>query len=257
MTGTQLTLIQIDNYGPWTVTPSPRRETDLQTLQSRLYADLSQFVGDRDGYIFFTRFDNMIAVTNGMDVDDHQRLQETVRNRYPVTVSLSTASSDRPIDALAVASRQLQEAGSAQDKSRREILRFDESAPLSDAESDVTIAHFDVNDATGQYTDEINAFDTFIRIEQGYAALMRYLRTEYDSLAFFVGGDNVIVVCPDLSRDAYRQAIDHVSDQADVSLKVGVGAGTRAQHAGMAAKHALEHCRETGSTVELSSRITP
>ncbi|HII51742.1 MAG TPA: GTP cyclohydrolase IIa, partial [Halobacteriales archaeon] len=26
MTNAQLTLIQIDNYGPWTVTPKPRRE---------------------------------------------------------------------------------------------------------------------------------------------------------------------------------------------------------------------------------------
>ncbi|MDL0139842.1 GTP cyclohydrolase IIa, partial [Halobacterium salinarum] len=26
MTNTQVTLVQLDNYGPWTVTPSPRRE---------------------------------------------------------------------------------------------------------------------------------------------------------------------------------------------------------------------------------------
>ena len=29
----QMTLIQIDNYGPWTVTPRPRTESDLQILQ--------------------------------------------------------------------------------------------------------------------------------------------------------------------------------------------------------------------------------
>lgn len=38
---TQVTHVQIGNYGPWTVAPEPRREVDLQTLQSRLYADLS------------------------------------------------------------------------------------------------------------------------------------------------------------------------------------------------------------------------
>ncbi|WP_129116374.1 GTP cyclohydrolase IIa, partial [Halegenticoccus tardaugens] len=42
MTNAQLTQIQIDNYGPWTVTPEPRREMDLQTMQSRLFADLAQ-----------------------------------------------------------------------------------------------------------------------------------------------------------------------------------------------------------------------
>jgi hypothetical protein len=55
VTTTQVTLIQIDNYGPWTVTPEPRREVDLQTLQSRLYADISQLVGNRQGYTFFRR----------------------------------------------------------------------------------------------------------------------------------------------------------------------------------------------------------
>jgi len=70
VTNTQLTLVHIDNYGPWTVTPDPRREVDLQTLQSRLYADVSQLVGNREGYAFFGRFDNMVAVTNGLDRSD-------------------------------------------------------------------------------------------------------------------------------------------------------------------------------------------
>lgn len=251
MTRTQLTLIQIDNYGPWTVAPSPRREVDLQTLQSRLYADLSQYVGNLDGYVFFTRFDNMVAVTNGLDRSHHQRLQESIRNRYPVTVSLSAATDSTPVAALAQASRQLQRAGSAQDGSRREILRFDDATPPAPDESEVHIAHFDVNDVTATYTDEINAFDTFIEIEHGYAALMRYMRETYDALSFFVGGDNIIAVCPDLAPEAYRSAIDHVSAEAGVALKVGVGTGTRAQPAGMAAKHALETCREAGSRVEM------
>lgn len=38
----QMTLIQIDNYGPWTVTPRPRNESDLQILQAELYADLER-----------------------------------------------------------------------------------------------------------------------------------------------------------------------------------------------------------------------
>ena len=251
MTNTQVTLVQIDNYGPWTVTPEPRREVDLQTLQSRLYADLSQLFGNREGYIFFTRFDNMIAVTNGLDRNAHALVQESVGNRYPVTVSLSTAVDPSPAEALGVATDQLQAAGSAQDKSRQEILR---GATLSDparTDRDVQIAHFDVNDATGKYTDRLNEFDSFIHIEQGYAELMRYMRRAHDALSFFVGGDNIIAVCPSLDADEYRDAIDHVQDTVDVALKVGVGRARTAQDAGMAAKHALEDCREDGTSVEL------
>ncbi|QSG02648.1 GTP cyclohydrolase III [Natranaeroarchaeum sulfidigenes] len=250
MTNTQVTLVQIDNYGPWTVTPEPRREVDLQTLQSRLYADLSQLVGDRGGYVFFTRFDNMIAVTNGLDMDDHAVIQESVGNRYPVSISLSVATGQSPAAALSDATERLQATGSAQDKSRREILegRAIESDYRTD--EDVHIAHFDVIDATGEYTDQLNAFDSFIEIEQGYAALMKYMRQENDALSFFVGGDNIIATCPELSAAEYEAAIDHVTAVADVDLRVGVGIGTDAHNAGMDAKHALEHARADDTKVE-------
>ncbi len=250
MTNTQVTLVQIDNYGPWTVTPEPRREADLQTLQSRLYADISQFVGNRDGYVFFTRFDNMIAVTNGLSIADHELLQESVGNRYPVTLSLGVATGTSPVQALADATTTLQSAGSAQDKNRREILDGRIVADPHRTDGDVQIAHFDVINATGQYTDELNAYDSFIEIEQGYAELMRYMRHSHDSLSFFVGGDNIIVVCPDLEESDYQDAIAHVEESVDVDLQVGVGRGPTAHAAGFAAKHALETCRADGTRVE-------
>jgi len=254
VTNTQVTHIQIDNYGPWTVTPEPRREVDLQTLQSRLYADLSQLFGNRDGYVFFTRFDNMIAVSNGIDMDAHALIQESVSNRYPVTMSLGIATEPRPVSALGTATEHLQNAGSAQDTNRREILKGEVLDEESRREDDLQIAHFDVDDATGKYTDQLNEFDTFINIEQGYAELMQYMRRAHDSLSFFVGGDNIIAVCPDLNADAYHDAIEHVRTTVDVQLKVGVGQGPNASTAGMVAKHALERCRETGDSVHLELR---
>ena len=252
VTNTQVTLIQIDNYGPWTVTPEPRREVDLQTLQSRLYADLSQLFGNREGYVFFTRFDNMVAVTNGLGEDEHALIQESVGNRYPVTISLGISVDPSPAQALGTATDHLQNAGSAQDRTRTEVLRGE---PLADSErgpSDVQIAHFDVNDATGKYTDQLNEFDSFINIEQGYAELMRYMRTEEESLSFFVGGDNIIAVCDDVTEAGYLDAIEHVREAVGVDLKVGVGTDRTAQAAGMAAKHALETCREEETDVEFA-----
>ena len=250
MTRPQLTHIQIDNYGPWTVEPEPRREMDLQTLQSRLFADIAQFVGSRDAYAFFTRFDNMVAVTNGLDQADHELLQESIGNRYPISVSLGTAVDPVPIEALEGATERVQEGGSAQDQSRREILGGEYRPPEAD---DVAIAHFDVNDATGKYTDRLNEFDSFIRIEQAYASLMRYMREAHGALSFFVGGDNVISVVPEMSESEYQDAITHVSDDVDVELKVGVGHGPTPHDAGIDAKHALEDCRYDGTRVEFAN----
>jgi GTP cyclohydrolase IIa len=252
VTNTQISLIQIDNYGPWTTTPEPRREVDLQTLQSRLYADVSQLVGNKEGYAFFARFDNLVTVTNGLDRDAHRLIQNSLGNRYPVTASISIGVDPAPIDALGAASRLLQDAGSAQDSKRVEILSGEPLAEAERTDEDIQIAHFDVNNATEKYTDELNEFDTFINIEQGYAELMRHMRQAHDSLSFFVGGDNVIAVCSAMDAADYEETIRHVRDVVDVELKVGVGRARTAQRAGMDAKHALEECRENGSVVEMA-----
>jgi len=42
----------------------------------------------------------MIAVTNGCSLEDHALLQESVGNRYPVTLSLGVATGTSPVQAL-------------------------------------------------------------------------------------------------------------------------------------------------------------
>ena len=225
---------------------------DLQTLQSRLFADLAQLIGSHGGYVFSGRFDNIVAVTNGLDLGDHRLIQESVNNRFPITVSLSVSVEESPVEALGAASQRLQKAGSAQDMSRREfchgqVLKKDERN-----HGDVHIAHFDVNDATAKYTDQINEFDTCLRIHRAYVELMKYMRDLHDSLSFYVGGDNIIAVCPDLGEAAYRKAIDHIRESIGIQLKVGVGAGETATDAGMKAKHSLEECRSVGADVVIA-----
>lgn len=250
VTATQVSLFQLDNYGPWTVTPEPRREPDLQALQARLYADVAEQIGTRSGYVFFTRFDNMIAVTNGLDVDAHRSIQESIGNRYPVTASIGIGSGETPVGALTEATEAVQEAGSAQDESRAEVLS---GTPLPGDEQtsrDVHIAHFDVIDATGKYTDQLNAFDSYMHIERTYSTLMSYLRNTHESLSFFVGGDNIIAVCPALDESDLQGTIDYVETEAGVELQVGIGHGRSAVEAGMTAKHALEQCRHNDTRIE-------
>jgi GTP cyclohydrolase IIa len=192
----------------------------------------------------------MVAVTNGLDMDDHALIQESVRNRYPVTVSFGVATGTSPVQALADATNLIQDAGSAQDKSRREILDGRVVEDEFRTDDDVQIAHFDVVDATGKYTDELDAFGAFIEIEQAYASLMRYMYEAHDSLSFFVGGDNIIAVCPDLDAAAYGDAIEHVREETGIQLRVGIGEGSTPHDAGYAAKHALEVGRAEESLVE-------
>jgi len=246
-----VTLFQLDNYGPWTVTPEPRPEPRLQALQARLYADLADAVGDRDGYVFATRYDNVVAVTNGMDLQDHRAIQRAVDERYPVSATAAVGAGATPAAALAEATEGLQAAGSAQDPDRTGVLAGD---PLADP-GIVRIAHFDVVDATGRFTDRLDAYAAHLEVRRATQALSAYLYAHHGALSFFVGGDNVISVTPALDADGFEAAIDHVVEETGIAFQVGVGEGESAAEAGMAAKHALEDCRREGS--RLAGLATP
>lgn len=246
MTSFQVSLFQLDNYGPWTTTPSPRPEPTLQALQGRLYADLVEMIGTHDGYAFFGRFDNIVAITNGIDTETHQQIQQSIGEHFPVTVSVGIGSGETPVAALTAASRRLQEAGSAQDPDRTEILAGGHSADTGS----IQVAHFDIVDVTNQLTDQHDAHGVLLAIQDAVQTLSEYLYSEYHALSYFVGGDNVIAISPELTRADYRHIIDVLRDQHDLQFQVGIGTGTRATEAGMAAKHALETCREQGTAVE-------
>jgi GTP cyclohydrolase IIa len=238
------TLVQIDNYGPWTVNPEPRRETDLQALQARLYADLCSSFGAHDSLVFFSRFDNIVAFTEGVSTDQHRTVQRSLGNRYPVTVSMGVADGGTPKDAVERASKLVQREGSAQDADRTERLVSDLGG-----ETRLQVAHFDIESATERYTDEMDAYGCHLLVERAGLALMKEM-WEHDALTFFVGGDNYISVTPFLDDSAYADVIQKVERSTGVELKVGVGEGKTPADAGMRAKHGLEHSRNGGRRVE-------
>ncbi|WP_324760647.1 GTP cyclohydrolase IIa [Haloarcula sp. GH36] len=241
----QFSLVQLDDYGPWTVTPEPRPEPALQALQSRLYADLADFVGTRDGYVFPGRYDNLLAVTNQVTPEEHRRFQSLVRNRYPVTASVGVGTGGTPRAALGAASEALQDTGSAQDADRTEQLAVSRTAYPT---GPITVAHFDVVDATGRYTDREHAFDAHQRIRRAVLELGGELGP-HGAVTSFVGGDNAIAVCPNLPTGVYDEVLAAVRDTTGVEMRVGVGTGETAQAAGQGAKEALESGRATGEWV--------
>lgn len=233
-----MTLIQIDNYGPWTVTPTPRNEADLQIMQAELYADLQRQFAARQGLVFFTRFDNMLAVTNGMDLEDHRRIQKSIGNRYPITVSMGVGAAETPYDAQRNASRALQSHGGAQSEERKEVLAID---GLVD-EGYVQIAHIDINGITETMTDIVPAYDTSFIVNRIQHFLMKKLIKE-GALLFFIGGDNFMSPCNGLEPQGLLRIINEIDDEINVALKAGIGKAPTAEKAANLADLALEEIR--------------
>lgn len=242
----QITLIQIDNYGPWTVTPRPRAESDLQTLQAELFADVERQFGSKKGLVFFNRFDNMIAISNGIDAESHKQIQRSIRNRYPFTVSMGIGTGENAYIAQKKASEALQNEGGAQCEDRKEILAID--SILEPNEGYVQIAHIDINGVTETLTDTIPAYDTSIIVTCTQFHLMNKLK-EYGSLLFFIGGDNYMSPCNGIAKNELNKVIDEIKEEVGISLKAGVGKADNATRTANLADIALEDIRN-GKTKE-------
>ena len=203
----QMTLIQIDNYGPWTVTPTPRAEADLQILQAELYADLQRQFAAKGGLVFFTRFDNMLAITNNVEMEDHMRIQRSIGNRYPITVSMGVGAAETPYEAQRDATAALQNYGGAQSEERSEVLAIE--GLVNKEDSFVQIAHIDINGITDSLTDIIPAYDTSFIVNRVQHFLMKKL-IEKGSLLFFIGGDNFMSPCNGLKPEGLLKIIEEM-----------------------------------------------
>lgn len=237
----QMTLIQIDNYGPWTVTPRPRNESDLQILQAELYADLERQMATKKGLVFFTRFDNLLAITNGLNEEDHLRIQRSIRNRYPITISMGIGAAETPHEAQKLATIALQNAGGAQSSERKEILAVD--SLVNEENSFVQVAHVDINSCTETLTDIESAFDTNFMVNKAQHYLMTKL-IQKGALLFFIGGDNFMAPCNGLSENEIKNLLIEIDEEIGISLKAGIGRGKNAEDAAYMADIGLEEIRD-------------
>ncbi|MBE6512436.1 MAG: GTP cyclohydrolase IIa [Methanobrevibacter olleyae] len=238
----QMTLIQIDNYGPWTVTPRPRTESDLQILQAELFADVQRQIAAKKGLVFFTRFDNLLAVTNGLNEEDHMRIQRSIRNRYPITISMGVGAAETAHEAQRLATIALQKEGGAQSSGRKEILAINNLIENPE-DSFVQAAHIDINSVTETLTDIESAFDTSFMVNKAQHYLMTKLRDK-GALLFFIGGDNFMSPCNGLSEEDLTQILIDIKEEIGIGLKAGIGRADNMEDAAYMADIGLEIIRE-------------
>ncbi len=236
----QLTLVQIDNYGPWTVTPQPKPEAELQILQAKLFADLEQEFASRGGLLFQTRVDNMLAISNGLDLDAHREIQKRVRESYPITLSMGIGVAETPYRAQELATHALQRIGGSRSPSR--VGGLGGQALTSKDENWVQIAHMDVNHVTSM-TDSEPIYDTHLLLQRVHLQLIQHL-ARHGALVFYTGGDNFMAPSNGIGRKELSSGFDKIRDELGVELKAGVGSGRNAETASKLAGEALQEIRE-------------
>jgi len=232
-----MTLIRIDNYGPWTLELGNDREYQLQIIQAQLYAHLQRLFAEKGGALFYNRFDEMIAISNGISLEDHLKIQDEICKNYPFTISMGIGLAEKPYDALEMATKALQRHGGSTKDAKKVVGEFDESY-----EKNVKIVHIDVNNVTGKIIDRISAYETALMINRLNLKLSE-LFLNHKALTFFCGGDNFMVVANGVSEKEVKNILEKAGKDFNLTLKAGIGIAKTARKAIELATKGLDSIR--------------
>ena len=232
----QLTIIRIEGYRQWTLTLGSDREAQLQMLQARIYHDVQKLFSEKDSIVFFNRFDEYFAITNGLDVDDHLDIQHELTKLYDdMLMSMTIGSGKTAFEANLNAYRTRKEEPIVNSKARI----FGTVQSHSDI---VQIMHIDI-DSSAKVGNWLSPYELTALIMKIYSRLAEEF-LKYNSLAFFLGGDNIMVISNGMTREQADEVLKKMTAGNDVKLNCGIGIGRTGRKAAEAATKALDTIRD-------------
>jgi GTP cyclohydrolase IIa len=233
----QLTIIRIEGYGQWTITLGSDREAQLQMLQARIYHDVQRLFSERDSIVFFNRFDEYFAITNGLSADDHRDIQHELTKLYDnMSMSMAIGAGKTAFEANLNAYRERKESSRMLDSGDARIFGSGRHADVAQ------IMHIDI-DSSAKVGNWLSPFEVTVLVMKIYSRLAEEF-LKYNSLAFFLGGDNVMVISNGMAKEQADKVIKNVTAGIDVKLNCGIGIGKTGRRAAEAATKALDTIRD-------------
>ena len=228
--------MKITGYGPWTLTLGSDREHELQMLQASLYQKIQELFSKRNGLVFPNRSDEFFAITNQISLDEHVEIQKELESNFDIKLSMSIGSGISPFDANVSANN---------DKKSKKFLneKYNIYGSINgQSEQNVTIMHIDVDGLTKK-REMISPYETSSIMFKLYSKMSDFF-LEKKSLAFFMGGDNFMVISNSDHKQNAQNFIDIVKGDMDLLLNCGIGSGTTARAAAKLATQSLDTIRE-------------
>jgi len=232
----QLTVMKITGYGPWTLTLGSDREHEIQILQASLYIQIQKLFSQKSGLVFLNRADEFIAITNGITLDDHIQIQKKLEASFDLKLSMSIGFGDSPYDANVSAHN-----------GKKSITKLNEEHNIygfidGKNESKVTIMHLDVDNLTSK-SSTMSPYEISSTIFKLHAKMSEFFLTK-KSLAFFMGGDNFMVVTNSDYKKSTEEFIGIIKNEFNITLNCGIGTGKTARDAVKFATKSLDTIRE-------------
>jgi GTP cyclohydrolase IIa len=232
----QLSILKITEYGPWTLTLGSDREHELQMLQASLYKQIQQLFSAKNCLVFLNKSDEFFVESNGLTLDDHIEIQKSLKKLFEVTLTISIGYGNTPFEANL----------KAYSGKQNNILLNQEYAIFgfidSTLEFNVSIMHLDVDNLTSKR--KTNSPYEISSIIFEILSKMSKFFLERNSLTFFMGGDNFMVIASDDAKNSVQNFIDMIKNDNKISLNCGIGNGVTSREAVKLATKSLDTIRD-------------
>ncbi len=232
----QLSILKITEYGPWTLTLGSDREHELQMLQASLYKEVQKLFSDKNCIVFLNRADEFFVISNGLQLEDHIKIQQTLEKLFDVRLNISIGYGDSPFEANLKA---------YEGKKNKIILNHEHNIfgfVNGKSTSKISIMHLDVDDLTSKRQTD-SPYEISSIIFELYSKMSKFF-LEKNSLTFFMGGDNFMVVSNDDAKKSVQAFIDMIKNDDKISLNCGIGNATTGRDAVKLATKSLDTIRE-------------
>ena len=232
----QLSILKITEYGPWTLTLGSDREHELQMLQASLYKQLQKLFSAKNCLVFLNKSDEFFVVSNGLSLEDHIEIQKSVKESFEVSLTISIGYGESPFDANL----------KAYNAKQNNIVLNEEHSIYgfldNNLEYNVSIMHLDVDDLKSKRKDN-SPYEISLKIFELYSKIGRYF-IQKNSLSFFLGGDNYVVIASDDAKNSVQNFIDMIKNDDQISLNCGIGNAKTSRNAMKLATKSLDTIRE-------------
>ena len=232
----QLSILKITEYGPWTLTLGSDREHELQMLQASLYKQVQKLFSEKNCLVFLNRSDEFFVVSNALTLDDHIEIQKTLEELFEVHLTISIGFGESPFEANL----------KAYDGRKNNIILNKEHNIFGfiddNSELNVSIMHLDVDDLKSKRKDT-SPYEISAIIFDLYSKIIQYFMQK-NSLTFFMGGDNYMVVASSEAKNSVQSFIDMIKNNDNISLNCGIGNAKTSRDAVKLATKSLDTIRD-------------
>lgn len=235
-------------------------------LQSKIYYDVQRLFSEKECLVYSNRFDEYIAISNGLSVSDHIAIHNQLTGLYTdfkLSMTIGRGETSFEANISAHKSRQSKEALNSATSifgplTNNSSPEFSTSKSLHNA-SDLTglngdfaqIMHIDVNDSR-KIGFSLTPYEVTSLMAKVYSLLSEeFLKKK--CMAFYIGGDNFMVISNDLSEEDAKKIISRVESAAGVKLNCGIGVGNSGRKAADNATKALDTIRDLREKGRLES----